>query len=135
MGSAAIRIIRINSDHACTVENNGVGRLARSRSIIRRVIEENRLACRRTRGRPGGGFVAETLNVGPSIHLSCVRTGFVCNSILLVYASKLSGYIAAKSVIGVYRRGHNRNLVAGLISGTGSNKNSSGVATAMVCWK
>lgn len=112
--------------------------MAASRSLIRSLIGGNRVAGRRTRRRPGGGLVAHTVNISGDVSVSFSRISLRTSSILVVYASNLSGCIASSRVVDRISSNECCTFTSQLIGGTGGGKNNSGVAIITVtrwsCW-
>ncbi len=126
-----ITITRINSDELCLI-NSRLGRVAHSRSVIRDLVRSNRVAPRRTMGRPEGGIVAHTLNIRDRITISATRLILGRGRALLLYASNLAGFTSESTVLGAFGRGSVTLIPRGLVRLTGANNNNSGVATIAV---
>lgn len=128
-------VTRTKSDETCVISRKTLARLAHSRSIIRRLIRRNGVATLRTGERPGGGVVAHTINIDHRVLISFDRRRVGSNSILLLYASNLAGFIRSSRVYSLAGSSVFCRFTRQLISETGGGKNNSGIAIMTIaCW-
>ncbi len=129
---SATCVSRIKSDQLCLYQSNRLSPMAQSRSIIRRLVRDNRVGRRRTHSRPQQRFVAHTLNIASGRYNRCSRLAIQPKSGLLLYASKLAGVIKRSFVRRVLGSGTRSRTIRTLVRTTLSNNNASGVATILL---